>query len=193
VSAQCVSSRDAKAGKRVDPLPGVNGALSDLPSACLARLTLGDMELLPTDLDTCGGLDALTNLTLKNCGPHASAIALALVGDGARAARLRTARCFIGAGLHSLVCLDPVVEAKRVQERAAQTARVQARVRGGVPAAVSGVGLAPPAMGGGGLQADGAGSSRPSSSTEGMEEGGDETDEEDEYPASMLGDDDDDE
>jgi hypothetical protein len=122
-----VSGRQAKEGKRMEPLPSPVGALAFLP-ASLTSLELGTMRLDPTEFDLTAGLASLRTLTLKECGPHTHALATSLADDSSRCPLLTRKTTFVNNRnsprgswlLGGLMCLDPVEQAKR--EAAAEAA-----------------------------------------------------------------------
>lgn len=105
-----LSSKDHKAGKRMEPFPGVDGALADLPSSLLT-LRLGDMALAPSDLDLAS-LPVLKRLTLERCGfAEATALAERLLATG-DCPRLDGAAVYIGNGIGRALPLSPKVAAE---------------------------------------------------------------------------------
>ena len=122
-----LSGREMKEGKRIEPSPGANGALAELP-ASLVSLNLGDIALTPTELDMHPGLPALKHLTLSRCGPQTIGLARAAAADRDKCPLLKASGIFTredGGGRYhygSLVCLDPEVEAKLVKAKAAREA-----------------------------------------------------------------------
>lgn len=117
-----LSSKDIKLGKRMPPLPGVGGALADLPIS-LKKLHLGTISLLPGDFDLAPGFGALRSLTLYCCGDYAVEVAKSLLGP--RCPLLRPAGISTTVGGSALVCLDPAIEAKKkadAEERASRAA-----------------------------------------------------------------------
>ena len=92
-----VSGKDRKQGKRIDPFPGVDGALSELP-ASLISFTLSQISLLSTDLDLHPGLPKLKHLSLgQACGDGGLELALELVADAAKCPKLTRAGIFVDA------------------------------------------------------------------------------------------------
>ncbi|EOD28497.1 hypothetical protein EMIHUDRAFT_204384 [Emiliania huxleyi CCMP1516] len=99
-----VSGRERKEGKRMDPFPGVDGALAELPTS-LVELTLASMS-----------------------GPEgALALAAALCADRERFPRLTPANASVtktggvssyGYAQTVTFCLDPKVEAKKAADKA---------------------------------------------------------------------------
>ena len=87
------------------PLPGTDGALSELPPS-LIKLNLGDLELQSTEL-LPPRLPSLTHLTLSRCGLFALTIAEALLADKSRCPRLQRSKCFIGSTPYEVKCLEP--------------------------------------------------------------------------------------
>ncbi len=135
-----VSARERKMGRVVDPLPGVDGALADLPSS-LVKLTLTTFTLAANDFDL-STLPSLTLLTLSDCGVQSVALAEALLADPSRCPKLARKGIYIKSPtFHSLTagpysyqtarCLDPAVAAKEDAAREAAAAARKAHVAPG--------------------------------------------------------------
>lgn len=120
-----LSGRDRKDGKRMDPLPGVDGALAALPSS-LTSLRLADMALVPSDFELVS-LPSLNYLSLARCGSSATATAESVLSGGG-CPRLARASVFAG---DQLKCLCPKAHAEmeeREKKEEAEAKRLKARV-----------------------------------------------------------------
>ena len=124
-----VSGRERKEGKRMDPFPGVDGALAELPTS-LVELTLASMVLTASDADLIAGLPQLrrVHFACRESGPDgALALAAALCADRERFPRLTPANASVtktggvssyGYAQTVTFCLDPKVEAKKAADKA---------------------------------------------------------------------------
>jgi len=108
-----VSNRAYSDGFRKDPLPGVDGALAELP-ASVVTLSLGHMTLASTDLDMHPGLPALKSLILDFCGPQMIAFAEAAVTDRGKCPQLESkhVKTRSADSLHQYRILDAAEEAR---------------------------------------------------------------------------------